>query len=88
MPLDNCDNCGAISADCTVCQYCQWSVCDRCDHTCKLENCQHPTVRVEEWDDVDDEGFTHFEAIICCDCEQELKEDRHGDLVLRYRRAA
>ena len=50
--------------------------------------CEHLHVRVEDFEDVNDEYVTRYEEITCRDCGRELVENRQGDLEVRERRAA
>lgn len=51
------------------------------------EACEHVHVRVESFDDVNEDRVTCYESITCRDCGEDLI-DRKGELVARNRRAA
>ena len=83
-----CENCGTGCDRLTRVPEFDYMGCDECMAEAlavieREQNCEHLNVRVEDFDDVNDEYVTHYEEITCRDCGRELFESRSGELQVR-----
>ena len=89
-----CENCGTGAERLTRVPEFDYMGCDDCMEEAlaviKRESCEHVNVRVETFEDVNEESRSvrYFEEITCRDCGEDLVENRKGELVARKRRAA
>ena len=87
-----CENCGQTCERVTHVPEFDYMGCDDCMEEALAviarEACEHEHVHVEHGEDVNDEYVTHYEAITCRDCGEDLVENRNGELVACKRKAA